>query len=276
MGHTGAVTAKSFGSSKSELPVIDPNVPNAARVYNVYLGGYANFPADVTAAHDAATAYPGGMDALRTVARTNRDFLGRSVRYLATEAGIRQFLDLGTGIPDEDNVHIVAREARADSRVVCVDYDGVVLAHAHMLMKPQTSTAFLNGDFRDHENVLGMAAETLDFDEPVAVMLIALLHLFRDEDNPHRMVAAYMDALPSGSYLAVTHLTNDLLDMAETARRLSETMTEPMVLRTQAEVASFFEGLELLEPGIVPVDQWRPDSSPQGNVVHYAAVGRKP
>lgn len=260
-----------------EIAEIDVNAPNAARVYNYSLGGTANFASDRAAAEAAATMYPGGWEAVRYVARTNRDFLGRAVRFMADQ-GIRQFVDLGTGIPDDDNVHAVAQAVAPESHVVCVDYDPVVLAHAHELMQstPEGTADFLNGDFRDHEAVLRDASATIDFDRPVGILLIALLHLFRDEDEPYALVERYLEAVPSGSYLAITHLTNDLVEMAGLADSLTRSMTEPMVLRTQAEVARFLDGLEVLDPGVVPVDQWRPDVAPQGNVVHYAGVARKP
>jgi hypothetical protein len=260
-----------------EIAEIDVKAPNAARTYNYALGGTANFEADRVAAQAAAAAYPGGWDAVQYVARTNRDFLGRAVRFMAGE-GIRQFLDLGTGVPDDDNVHAVAQQAAPESRVVCVDYDPVVLAHAHDLMQstPEGEADFLNGDFRYHEPILRDAAATIDFDRPVGILLIALLHLFRDEDEPYTLVQRYLDAVPSGSCLAVTHLTDDLVPMAGLAERINQSMVETMVLRPHAEIVRFFDGLDVVDPGVVPVDQWRPDTPPKGDVVHYAAVARKP
>lgn len=251
---------------------------NAARVYDYLLGGNANFAVDRQAAEQGAAVYPGGLEGARHAVRANRDFLGRAVRWLAREHGIRQFLDLGTGIPSEDNVHAIAQQVAPESRIVCVDYDPVVLAHAHQLMKstPEGTADFLRLDFRNHEEVLAKAQATLDFSQPVAVMLIALLHLIYDKDEPYGLVSRYVDALPSGSYLVMSHLTNDLIDMAESADRFTEAMTEPLVLRTKAEFSRFFDGLELVEPGVVAIDQWHPDEPPQGSVVHYAAVARKP
>lgn len=271
------MTVNSPNDPASSPVVIDPKVPNAARVYNVLLGGDANFEADREATKLAVSVYPGGMEGARLAVRANRDFLGRAVEYLVREKGVRQFLDLGTGIPDDTNVHAVAQRAAPEARVVCVDYDGVVLAHAHELMvsTPEGKAAFLNGDFRVAEPILRQAADTLDFDQPIAVMLIALLHLLSDEDKPYELVQQYLAAVPSGSYLVVSHLTNDLIDMAESAQRFTEVMTEPMVLRSKAEVARFYEGLEIVEPGIVAIDQW-PDRAPKDPVVHYAVVGRKP
>lgn len=266
-------------SNAGKEPVeIKPDVPNAARIYNVLLGGDANFEADRIATEQAVAVYPGGLEAAKGAVRANREFLGRAARYLALEAGIRQFLDLGTGIPDSTNVHAVAQAAAPDSRVVCVDYDPVVLAHARSLMvsTPEGAAAFLNGDFRNHVPILREAADTLDFDQPIAVMLIALLHLLDDGEDPYGLVQEYMAAVPSGSYLVASHLTNDLIEMADSAARFTEVMTEPMVLRTHAEVSRFFDGLEMVDPGLVPIDQWHPDHPPQGGVVHFAGVGRKP
>lgn len=268
----------SVNGPEREPVEIRSDVPNAARVYNVLLGGDANFEADREATLQAVEVYPGGMEGARAAVRANRDFLGRAVRHLVDEEGVRQFLDLGTGIPDKTNVHAVAQRHAPESHVVCVDYDPVVLAHAHELMEstPEGTATFLNGDFRQPEPILRAAADTLDFTKPIAVMLIALLHLLDDNENPHQLVREYVDAVPSGSYLVMSHLTNDLIDMADSAARFTAAMTEPMVLRTQDEFRRFFAGLEFVEPGVVPIDQWHPDEPPRGDVVHYAAMARKP
>ena len=259
---------------------IDPHQPNAARVYDYFLGGTANFEADRQAATLAAARFPGGLEAAKASARMNRDFAGRVVRHLALHEGVRQFLDLGSGIPDGTNVHAIAQAAAPESRIVCVDYDPVVLAYAHEYMKstPEGAAEFLNGDFRDVDGVLRGASETLDLDKPVAVMLIGLLHLFRDEDRPGDLVARYMAAVPPGSYLAVSHLTADFGGTEGAAASLDHDMTEPMVLRDHAGVARFLDGLELVEPGVVAIDQWHPDGStrPGGKGLLYGAVGRKP
>ena len=274
------VNDRASGTNSRGEPVdIDRQAANAARVYDYLLGGTANFEVDRAAGEQSSAAFPGGIDGARASVRSNRDFLARAVRYLAGEVGIRQFLDLGTGIPNEHNVHHLAQQVAPDARVVGVDYDPVVLAHAHELLRstPEGAVAFIDGDFREPEAVLEQAADTLDFSRPVAVMLVAILHLIDDDNDPYGLVGRLMDAVPSGSYLAMTHLTNDLLDMAETARILTEAMREPMVLRTRAEFARFFDGLELVEPGVVPVDEWRPDTPPTGTfIAHYAAVARKP
>lgn len=258
---------------------IDPHQPNAARVYDYFVGGTANFEADRQAAALAAAAFPGGLEAAKASVRMNRDFAGRVVRYLALHEGVRQFLDLGSGIPDGTNVHAVAQSVAPESRIVCVDYDPVVLAYAHEYMKstPQGAATFLNGDFRDVEGVLRGASETLDLDKPVAVMLIALLHLFRDEDRPGDLVARYMAAVPPGSFLAVSHMTGDFGGTEAAASSLDHDMAEPMVLRDRAGVARFLDGLELVDPGVVAVDQWHPDgSTPTARASNYGAVGRKP
>lgn len=260
-------------------PAIDSDQPNAARVYNVYLGGTANFAADREAAEAAAVAFPGGMEGAMDAVRQNRDVLRRFVAFLVDQ-GIRQFLDLGTGVPDETNVHAIAQGLAPGSRVVCVDYDPVVLAHSHDLMHSTAEGAatFLNGDFREVDEVVGLAADTLDLDEPVAVLLVALLHLFDDDEDPYAMVRKYMAKLPSGSYLGITHITNDITPgTAETFAHLNDTMTEPLIARTKQQVQGFLDGLELVEPGIAPVNEWHPDAdTPAGQVIHWAALARKP
>jgi SAM-dependent methyltransferase len=262
---------------------IDTSVPNAARVYDYLLGGTDNFAVDREAADRNNEVLPGGIDAARAEVRANRDFLGRAVRYLVAEAGVRQFLDIGTGIPNADNVHAVAQEAAPESRVVCVDYDPVVLAHAHLLLesRPEGATAYIHGDFRNPEKILSEAAATLDLSQPVALVLLGILYLIPDEDDPHGIVAGLLDALAPGSYLVISHMTADFNpEMIELAERLNETMAEAFVLRDRTQVERFFDGLELVEPGVVQVGHWHPDAdqtTPPGEVTaYYVGVGRKP
>jgi hypothetical protein len=217
-------------------------------------------------------------------ARANRAFLGRAVRYLANEAGIRQFLDIGTGIPTAGNTHEVAQAASPQARVVYVDNDPIVLAHARALMAshPAGATAFIQADLHEPGKILADPAlrSTLDLGKPVALMLIAILHFFADEDKPRAIVAELLDALPSGSYLAVTHSTADfspgeVSGVAEATRQAGVRYTP----RSQAEVATFFTGLDLVDPGMVPVLAWRPDDGePEdpNRAYIYSAVGRKP
>lgn len=266
-------------------PEIDTSVAHVARVYDYLLGGKANFAVDREAAERAYTAWPGGLNGVRADARAHRGLLGRVVRYLAGEAGIRQFLDIGTGIPKQDNTHEVAQRVTPSARIVYVDYDPIVLAHAHQLLRstPEGSCAYIYGDLRDPESILSGAAETLDFAAPVGVVLFGILHFFPDADQPGAIVARLADSLAPGSYLAISHLARDVHgeELTETFGRLNEQMSESVVLRTRAEVAALFDGLELIDPGVVQLPQWRPDSSEASAVSArplpmWCAVGRKP
>jgi SAM-dependent methyltransferase len=270
-------------SDEKEIAEIDSSVAHPARVYDYLLGGNDHFEVDREAAVHATAAFGGGIDTARFIVRANRDFLGRAVRYLAIEAGMRQFLDIGTGIPNADNVHAVAQKAAPTSRIVYVDYDPIVLAHAHALLEstPEGATAYIHGDLRQPEPILEGAAATLDFSQPVAVVLIGVLHFLRDRDDPHGIVARIVDALAPGSYLAIGHLASDINpeEMSALAERYDESVDEAMVVRSHAEVSRFFEGMELVHPGVVPLDQWRPDepTASTGFVLPaYGAVARKP
>jgi hypothetical protein len=267
----------------SREPVeIDTTVAHAARVYDYMLGGTTHFAADREASHAAAALMPGGHEGVSAGLVANRAFLGRAVRYLAADAGIRQFLDVGTGIPTGDNVHEVAQRYAPDARVVYVDYDPIVLAHAHQLLQTsdEGATTYLQEDLRRPDKVLADAAETLDFDQPVAVVLVAILHFFPDEEDPYGIVSRLVEALPSGSYLVVSHLASDVLDLAATYERLNQATQETFVLRSRPQVAKFLDGLELVEPGVVLVDEWRqePGHVPYDGIMLplYGAVARKP
>jgi S-adenosyl methyltransferase len=255
---------------------IDTTVAHPARVYDYWLGGKDNFAVDRQAAEEVLRARP----AIRANVRANRAFLARSVRYLAGEAGVAQFLDIGTGIPSANNTHEVAESITPDSRVVYVDNDPIVLAHARALLTSASSlTAYIDADLRDTAAVLAEAERTLDFTRPVAVMLIAVLHLIPDEDDPWRIVADLMHAVPSGSYLVITHPASDVesYSAAQAAHRYNELVASPMRRRSRDEVQRFFPGLDLVEPGIVQLHQWRPAggelAAPSSG---YGAVARKP
>ena len=239
-------------------PAFDVSVAHQARIYNHWLGGKDHFAADRRAAEEAAAAYPGVV----TGARANRQFLARAVRHLAEGAGIRQFLDLGTGIPAANNTHEVAQEAAPESRVVYVDYDPVVLAHARVLLasNDQGLVDYLDADLRETDAILEKASRTLDFSQPVAIMLIAILHAIGDDDDPYRIVAKLMDAVPPGSYLALSHVASDIdaEQIAEATARLNQLSHQHFTLRDHGQVLRFFDGLELLEPGVVRVEEWRP------------------
>ena len=263
----------------------DPTVPSVARIYDYYIGGKDNYAVDREAANEAAKLHPGGLDALRMGGLQNRRFLASAVNYLAGE-GIRQFLDIGTGLPTANNTHEVAQRAAPSSRIVYVDHDPVVLAHARALLTsaPEGATSYIDADLRDPETILRQATATLDFTRPVAVMLIAVLHVIDDADHPYQIVRELMAAVPPGSYLAISHLTADITATAEAeamtffARALSERMMENMVLRDRAGIARFFDGLEMVEPGIVQADLWGTAAGPSepSKVALYCGLGRKP
>ena len=265
-------------------PEIDTSVAHVTRVYDYLLGGKANFAVDREAAEQAYAAWPGGLAGVRADARAHRALLGRVVRYLTSEGGIHQFLDIGTGIPKEDNVHEVAQRSAPEARIVYVDYDPIVLAHAHKLLTstPEGACAYIYGDLRDPETILRKAADTLDFGRPAAVVLFGILHFFADSENPHAIVARLTEGLAPGSYLAISHLASDVHGeaLAETFDRLNRQMSESVILRTQVEVARFFDGMDLVDPGVVQLPQWRPDpgqeAAKQGRPLPmWCAVGRK-
>jgi hypothetical protein len=259
-------------------PGFDTRRAHSARIYNYWLGGKDNYTADREAAEQAIAANPG----IVTDVRANRAFLVRAVRFLAAEAGIRQFLDIGTGLPTASNTHEVAQAAAADARVVYVDNDPIVLTHARALLAstPQGATAYLDADLRDTAAILRAAAQTLDFGQPVALMLLIILHLIPDADDPYGIVATLVRSLPSGSYLVLAHPASDIraAKMAEMTRRVNERMSGPgATMRDRAAITRFFDGLDLLEPGVVQPQQWRPEpgalSPPQ--VTAWCGVARK-
>jgi hypothetical protein len=256
---------------------IDMTVPHQGRVYDYLAGGNAHFAVDRELAEIQTAGY-GGMDKAKRDIRSNRDFIGRVIRYLAGEAGVRQFLDIGTGIPKEDDLHGVALQTASDARMVFVDNDSVVLAHAHELMAstPDGLARFVLGDFYEPDAVLAQASDALDFSKPVALMLVALLHLHSDDLHPYETVARYVDALAPGSYLAMTHLSTDIdPEATEGLRAAAESATEfGFHLRSQGEFGRFFQGLELVDPGIVPVTAWRTETD--FVAPFWSAVGRKP
>jgi S-adenosyl methyltransferase len=259
---------------------LDTSVAHPARVYDYWLGGKDNFEVDREAARQAIDAFPGVVEGVRA----NRAFLGRAVRYLAGQAVIRQFLDIGTGLPTADNTHEVAQATAPECRVVYVDNDPIVLTHARALLTSTGSgpTAYIDADIRNTGKILNAAARTLDFDQPVAVILLGILQLIPDSDNPHAIVTRLVEAIPSGSYLVISHPTGeiDTEAMTEMARRLNErSAPAQMTLRTHAEISRFFDGLRTVEPGLVPVNRWRPapdDIERPRNVPNYCAVALKP
>ena len=259
-------------------PAFDTSVASQARMYDYLLGGKDNYACDREAVEQALKVWPD----MPFTARANRAFLGRAVSYFARDAAVRQFLDIGTGIPTAGNTHQVARAIAPESRVVYVDYDPVVLAHARALLTSNATgaTDYIDADLRDTGVILSRAAQLLDFTQPVAVTLIAILNALPDSDDPHGIVARIMDAVPSGSYLALTHLASDLLAQ-EAQDGLGDMQEERMRMRftsrDREQVARFFEGTELVEPGIVRVEEWRqaPAASGAGRSSLRCGVGRK-
>lgn len=246
--------------SGSEQASFDTSVAHVARVYNYWLGGKDNFAADRAAGEQAIKAFPN----IVLSARANRAFLARAVRFLAEEAGIRQFLDIGTGIPSANNTHEVAQSVAPESRVVYVDNDPVVLVHARALLasNPKGATDYIDADLRNPQQILAGAGRLLDFSRPVAVMLMAILQHIDDEDDPYQIVAALLGGLQPGSYLALSHPAKDIdaEAMAKMADTLNQTMAEKVTFRDRPAVARFFNGLELVEPGMVQASKWRPVS----------------
>jgi hypothetical protein len=245
-------------ASRDEPPSFDTSVAHVARVYNYWLGGKDYFAADRAAGEQAIKAFPD----IVLSARANRAFLARAVRFLTGEAGVRQFLDIGTGIPSASNTHEVAQSVAPESRIVYVDNDPVVLTHARTLLTsdPAGATDYIDADLRDPEHILAGAARVLDFRRPVAVMLMAILQHLGDEDDPYRVVSTLMSAVPPGSYLALSHPAKDIdaESMAKMAESLNKMMAEKVTFRDRSAVARFFEGLELVEPGMVQASKWRP------------------
>ncbi|MEV4837232.1 SAM-dependent methyltransferase [Nonomuraea sp. NPDC049486] len=270
----------------AQLPgQIDPNVPSVARMYDYYLGGKDNFPADREAAEQVIElARQTGSD-IREVALANRGFLIRSVRHLA-QSGIRQFLDIGTGLPTQDNVHQVAQRVAADSKIVYVDNDPIVLAHARALLADNAETIIVQGDLAEPDAILAAAEEHLDFSRPVAVVVAAVFHFFHDDDQVAKIVAALRQPLVSGSYLVVSHgyiePGESEASKVDGVRGVYQRSTSGgLAWRGREDLLALFEGLEILPPGVVPAQKWRNDDDPypwpglvKGGVL--GVVGRVP
>jgi len=263
----------------TEPPAIDTSVAHVARVYDYWLGGKDNFAADRAAGDVASQAYPHIFSSVRA----NRAFLRRTVGYLTAQAGIRQFLDIGTGLPSANNTHEVAQATAPESRIVYVDNDPIVLAHARALLSshPKGVTGYLDADARDTATILTEAKRLLDFTQPVGVLLIAILQLVGDSDDPYGLVAELMRAVPAGSYLVISHVPSDMqvraAGIAEAAAVLSKLMTQRVTPRSHEQVTRFFDGLEILDPGVVPVQDWRPASEEEAaaQAGMWGGVGRK-
>jgi hypothetical protein len=267
----------SVPTSLSDLPKLDTSAAHIARVYDYWLGGRDNFAVDRQVGDKVLEIHP--ETALSV--RANRGFLARAVRYLAADEGIRQFLDVGTGLPSANNTHEVAQSVAPESRVVYVDNDPIVLAHARALLtsSPEGETGYLDADIKDPDAILAGAARLLDFSKPVGVMLVAVLHMLRDDEAPQAIVDRFMAAVPPGSFLVLSHLASDVQQdtMAEMGRRLNESMPQQFTMRSRAQVTGFFDGLSLVDPGVVLTHRWRPDSSDDAKTpgVLWAGVARK-
>jgi S-adenosyl methyltransferase len=237
-------------------PRFDPSVPSPARMYDYYLGGKDNFPADREAAELALSVVPFG----REVARANRQFLTRVVTAMA-RSGIGQFIDLGTGLPTRPNVHEVARSVHPDARVLYVDNDPMVCSHARALLATNDGVAAIQGDIRTPQAILNdpVTCTLIDFTRPVGVLFVAVLHFLTDDDQPWEKVAAFRWQMASGSMLAISHITSDGTppDVQATIRDVYAEASAPAVFRTRPEIESFFGGLDLMEPGLVEVGAWR-------------------
>ena len=258
-------------------PKMDTSVPHSARIWNYWLGGRDNYRVDQEAGDAFCELFPGIVD----LARGSRAFLGRAVRHLAGEAGVRQFLDVGTGLPTAENTHATAQGVAPEARVVYVDNDPLVLAHARALLtsSPQGVTDYVDADLHDPDAILRQAAKTLDLTRPVALTLMQVSGHITDYDEARAIVSRLLEALPSGSYLAFNDSVDTHEANAEATRRYNESGAAPYHLRSPEQLAGFFDGLDLLEPGVVPIGQWRPGPGSAvvpAEVIALGGVGRKP
>ena len=257
-------------------PKLDTSKPQSARIWNYWLGGKDNFAVDRQVADQVRAVFPAIVDN----ARASRAFLVRAVRYLAGEAGIRQFLDLGTGLPTANNTHEVAQQVAAECRIVYVDNDPLVLVHARALLtsSPEGVTDYIDADARDTDKILHEAARTLDFTQPVAIMMLGILGNIPDYDEARSIVCRLLDGVPSGSYLAIADGTTTSEEIVEGAR-VSAKGGHPYTLRRPEEITRYFDGLQLVEPGVVSTPRWRPEpnlSGPPAELDGVCGVGCKP
>lgn len=259
----------------ADKPTLDTTVPQTARIWNYLLGGSDNFAVDREVGDQIIATLP----QLAENARLSRKFLARAVRHLAGEAGIRQFLDVGTGLPTADNTHLVAQAVAPDARVVYVDNDPLVLAHARSLLTstPEGATDYLDADLRDAPGVLAAAARTLDLDQPVALFLMGILGHIGTDEEAFAIIHSFLDQLPAGSYVAMYDGSDTSPANNEAVRIWNLSANPKYHLRSPESIAGLFAGLELVEPGVVPVTRWRPDPGDDTTVIdQYCAVARKP
>ncbi|KAB8166349.1 SAM-dependent methyltransferase [Streptomyces sp. 3MP-14] len=266
-----------MSNSSSPVPEIDISLPHSARVWNYWLGGKDNYEADRNAGEAFVAAYPG----IRDIARSSRYWLARVVRHLAGEAGVRQFLDVGTGLPTVDNTHEIAQRTAPEAHIVYVDHDPLVLAHARALLtsSPQGATSYVHADVHDPATIMTEAGRRLDLSRPVALMLIGILGHVREYEEARSIVDRLMAALPSGSYLALYDGTDTDPEYVAATDGYNSSGGVPYILRSPEAIAGYFEGLELVEPGVVELSTWRPEPGTAELVTPVAAwggVGRKP
>jgi hypothetical protein len=263
-------------TSDQEPPELDTGVPQTARIWNYWLSGKDHFPVDRAVGDQILEAFP----AIVENARASRAVLVRAVQYLAGEAGVRQFLDIGTGLPTANNTHQVAQRVAPESRIVYVDNDPLVLTHARALLTstPEGATAYIDADLRDPEGILREAARTLDFTQPIAVMLMGILGHIADDDEARSIVKRLLGGVPSGSYLTMYDSTDTSEEVVEAARIWNQSANPTYHLRSPDRIARFFDGLELVEPGIVSTLEWRPEpgSGPPAEIDSLCGIGRKP
>lgn len=271
-----ADSASAHPGSRSE---IDTTRAHTARIWNYWLGGRDNYPIDCEVGDQIRQFHPD----IGNYARADRLFLGRAVQYLAGEAGIRQFLDIGTGLPTVDNTHEVAQRVAPESRIVYVDNDPLVLVHARALLTstPEGATDYIDADMHDPDKILAEAARTLDFTQPVAVTMLGVVIFISDDGEAYGIVRRFLDALPSGSYLVLSHtITSPTMPDVDAAVAFwNEHGTPRLTQRTPEQVLRFFDGLELLEPGVVSCSRWRQEATPWGEpdeVAMFGGIGRKP
>ncbi len=258
-------------------PELDTTVPHSARVWNYWLGGEDNFPPDQLVGDQVMAMFPD----ITRLARADRAFLGRAVRYLAVGAGIRQFLDIGTGLPTANNTHQVAQAIAPESRIVYVDNDPLVLVHARALLTstPEGACDYIDADLRETGKILDRAASTLDFTRPVALMMLGIMGQIPDSDRPESIIGQFTGAMTSGSYLALSDGVNTSQTFTEAVRHYNENSATTYHPRSPEQITGFFAGLELVEPGVVELSRWRPDATPihdVGEVPGMCGVGRKP
>ena len=270
------MTESSTATGGQQAPKLDTNVPQTARIWNYWLDGKDNFASDREVGDQIRAVFP----EIVASARAGRTFLTRAVRYLAGEVGIRQFLDVGTGLPTANNTHEVAQAIAPECRVVYVDNDPLVLVHARALLTSSSEgvTDYIDADVREPETILREAARTLDFTKPIALMMLGILGHIQDDDKARSIVGTFVDALPSGSYFAAYDGTSTSEQVVEAARIWNQSANPTYHLRSPAQIAQFLEGLELVEPGVVSSSQWRAEPSPAGlptKVDSYCGIGHK-